>query len=87
MGAQPRIGAHPPARAELQPGLAREHHVGRDADAGDDKVEAAAARTGKTAAEIAAEYTDQWRRDPARLGCLAPSVVARAPAHLYFFLT
>jgi cysteinyl-tRNA synthetase len=57
-------------------------HLTSDADAGDDKVEAAAARTGKTAADIAAQYTEQWRRDRALLGCLEPSVLPRATDHI-----
>jgi cysteinyl-tRNA synthetase len=57
-------------------------HLTDDADAGDDKVEAAAARTGESAADIAARYTEQWRRDRARLRCLEPSVLPRATEHI-----
>lgn len=57
-------------------------HLTDDADQGDDKVEAAAARTGQTAAEIAAFYTEQWSRDRTLLGCLEPDVVPRAAAHV-----
>jgi cysteinyl-tRNA synthetase len=57
-------------------------HLTSDADSGDDKVEAAAARTGRSAADIAALYTDQWRHDRARLGCLEPAVLPRATDHI-----
>ena len=42
-------------------------HLTDDADAGEDKMERAAARTGRTAAEIADEYTEQWLADRRRL--------------------
>jgi len=57
-------------------------HLTDDADAGEDKVERAAAERGETAAEIAAEYTEQWLRDRARVGCLAPEVLCRATEHV-----
>jgi cysteinyl-tRNA synthetase len=57
-------------------------HLVSDADEGDDKMEAAAASTGKTAAEIAAFYTDQWADDRRRLGCLEPDLVPRAASHI-----
>jgi cysteinyl-tRNA synthetase len=57
-------------------------HLVSDADEGDDKMEAAAATTGKTAAEIAAFYTEQWAEDRRRLGCLDPDVTPRAAAHI-----
>lgn len=57
-------------------------HLVSDADAGDDKMEAAAARTGQSAAEIAARYTQQWADDRRRLGCLEPDVVPRAADHI-----
>ena len=44
-------------------------HLTDDADAGEDKMERAAARTGRTAAEIADEYTEQWLVDRRRLRC------------------
>jgi cysteinyl-tRNA synthetase len=57
-------------------------HLVSDADEGDDKMESAAAATGKSAAEIAAFYTEQWSSDRTRLGCLEPDVVPRAAAHI-----
>src|SRR5690606_17186591 len=47
-------------------------HLVSDADEGDDKMEAAARRTGQSAEEIAAVYTEQWANDRRRLGCLEP---------------
>ena len=57
-------------------------HLVSDADEGDDKMEAAAARTGQTAAEIAAAYTEQWAEDRRRLGCLEPDLTPRAADHI-----
>ena len=57
-------------------------HLVSDADEGEDKIEAAAARTGQTATEIAAFYTQQWAEDRARLGCLEPDVRPRAADHI-----
>lgn len=57
-------------------------HLVSDADEGDDKMEAAAARTGKTAAEIAAAYTEQWADDRRRLGCLEPDLTPKAADHI-----
>ena len=39
-------------------------HLVSDADEGDDKMEKAAASSGRTAAEIAAYYTEQWADRP-----------------------
>jgi cysteinyl-tRNA synthetase len=57
-------------------------HLTDDADAGEDKMERAAAERGKTAAEIAAQYTEQWLRDRERVGCLAPEVLCKATEHI-----
>ena len=57
-------------------------HLTDDGDDGDDKVEAAAKRTGRTAAEIAAHYTEQWATDRRLLGCLEPDELPRAAAHV-----
>jgi len=57
-------------------------HLTDDADAGDDKLEAAAARSGRRAQEIAAEFAAQWLRDRERVGCLAPEVLPRATEHI-----
>jgi cysteinyl-tRNA synthetase len=57
-------------------------HLTDDADAGEDKMEAAAARSGRRAEEIAAEYTAQWREDRRRLGCLEATVYCKATEHI-----
>jgi cysteinyl-tRNA synthetase len=57
-------------------------HLTDDADAGDDKMELAAARSGRRAADIAREYAEQWLRDRRRLGCLEPEVLCRASEHI-----
>ena len=57
-------------------------HLVSDADEGDDKMEAAAASAGSTAAEIAAHFTEQWATDRARLGCLEPDVLPKAASHI-----
>jgi len=57
-------------------------HLTDDADAGEDKMEVAARKSGRTAAEVAAEYTAQWLRDRRRLGCLEPEVLCRASEHI-----
>jgi len=57
-------------------------HLTSDADVGDDKMEQAAARTGRTAAEIAEHYTKLWLHDRERVGCLAPEVLCKATDHI-----
>lgn len=57
-------------------------HLASDADAGEDKMERAAARAGKSAAEIAAFYTEQWLHDRRRLGCLDPERLCKATEHI-----
>jgi len=57
-------------------------HLTDDADAGEDKMEVAARKSGRRAAEIAAEYTAQWLRDRRRLGCLDPEVLCKASEHI-----
>ena len=57
-------------------------HLVSDADTGEDKLEKAAASSGRSAADIAAEYTSQWRRDCARVNCLEASVYCRATDHI-----
>jgi cysteinyl-tRNA synthetase len=57
-------------------------HLVEDRDDTDDKMELAAAATGKTAAEIAAFYTEQWADDRRKLGCLEPDLVPRAASHI-----
>jgi cysteinyl-tRNA synthetase len=57
-------------------------HLVSDADEGDDKMEQAAATAGKTAAEVAAMFTQQWATDRARLGCLEPDILPKAADHI-----
>ena len=57
-------------------------HLTDDADAGEDKMELAARRSGRRAEEVAAEFTAQWLRDRRRLECLEPEVLCRASAHI-----
>jgi cysteinyl-tRNA synthetase len=77
-------------RALLAQGLAVEHvinvtdvgHLVGDADAGDDKMELAAAKTGRRAEDIATEYTAQWLRDRRLLNCADPDVLCKATEHI-----
>jgi len=57
-------------------------HLTDDADAGEDKIERAAAKQGMTAREIADQYTEQWLRDRAKVGCLPPEVLCKATEHI-----
>ncbi|MBI2709424.1 MAG: cysteine--tRNA ligase [Actinobacteria bacterium] len=57
-------------------------HLTDDASAGDDKMEEAARRTGQSAAEIAAHWTQQWLTDRRRLACCEPDVLPRAADHI-----
>jgi cysteinyl-tRNA synthetase len=57
-------------------------HLTSDADTGEDKMELGARREGKTAWDIAAFYTEAFRRDCARLNVLPPDVVCKATDHI-----
>ena len=57
-------------------------HLTDDADAGEDKMEVAARRSGRRAEEIAEQYTRQWMEDCRRVGCLEPHVTCRATDHI-----
>lgn len=57
-------------------------HLVSDADEGEDKVEAAAAREGVSVEEVTGRWTEQWANDRRRLGCLEPDVVPRAGDHV-----
>jgi cysteinyl-tRNA synthetase len=57
-------------------------HLTDDADAGEDKMEIAARRSGRRAADIAEEITAQWLADRRRLGCADPDVLCRASDHI-----
>ena len=58
------------------------HLTEDDLDQGEDKMEAAARQSGRTAAEVAAEYAGQWQVDRERLGCLPPEVLCKATEHV-----
>ena len=57
-------------------------HLTSDADAGDDKMELAAKKSGLRAGDIAARYQQEWVDDVTRLGCLPPDVLCRATDHI-----
>ena len=57
-------------------------HLTDDADAGEDKMERAAAERGETASAIADQYTNQWLRDREAVGCLPPEVLCKATEHI-----
>ncbi len=57
-------------------------HLTDDADAGEDKMEVAASKSGRRALDIAAEYTEQWRDDRRAVGCLEPEVLCKATEHI-----
>jgi cysteinyl-tRNA synthetase len=57
-------------------------HLVSDADEGEDKIEAAARKTGRTAEQIAAHYTQVWRDDGAAVNCLPPEHNPKATEHI-----
>lgn len=57
-------------------------HLVSDADEGEDKMEKGARRTGKTAWQIAAEYTQAFQADLQRLNILEPSRWCKATDHI-----
>jgi len=57
-------------------------HLVSDADEGEDKMEAAARRAGRSAEEIAEHYTRLWREDAAAVNCLPPEHNPRATEHI-----
>jgi len=57
-------------------------HLVDDADDGEDKMEKAAAESGRRAEDISAEYTAQWLDDRRRLNVAAPDVLCRATEHI-----
>jgi len=57
-------------------------HLVSDADEGEDKIEAAARREGKTAEEIAEHFTQVWRDDGAAVHCLPPEHNPKATEHI-----
>ncbi|MBI5201415.1 MAG: cysteine--tRNA ligase [Elusimicrobia bacterium] len=57
-------------------------HLTSDADTGEDKLELGAARTGKTAWEVAEFYTQTFVADSKQLNLLPPHVLCRATDHI-----
>ncbi|MHA7839083.1 MAG: cysteine--tRNA ligase [bacterium] len=57
-------------------------HLVSDADEGEDKMEAAARKAGRSAEEIAEHYTELWRQDGAAVNCLPPEHNPRASEHI-----
>lgn len=57
-------------------------HLTNDDDEGEDKVELAAKKEGKTAWEIASFYTDAFLADTAQLNILKPHIISKATAHI-----
>jgi cysteinyl-tRNA synthetase len=57
-------------------------HLTDDADAGEDKIERAAAEAGMSVGEIADRYTRQWLSDRERTRCLPPEVICKATEHI-----
>jgi cysteinyl-tRNA synthetase len=57
-------------------------HLVSDADEGEDKMESAARRAGRSAEEIAEHYTALWREDCAAVNCLPPTHNPKATEHI-----
>lgn len=57
-------------------------HLTSDADEGEDKMEKAAKKTGKSPWEIAEHFTDLFLKDIARLNIERPEVIAKATDHI-----
>lgn len=57
-------------------------HLTSDADTGEDKMEKAAAASGKSAWDIASAYTDAFHQDRDALNILPPAVECRATDHI-----
>jgi cysteinyl-tRNA synthetase len=57
-------------------------HLVSDADTGEDKMEKGSRRTGKTAWQIAEEYTQQFMEDLRSLNILTPDIICKATDHI-----
>ena len=57
-------------------------HLTSDEDAGEDKMEKGAARTGKSVWEVAEFYTQAFQKDISRLNILQPTVWCKATDHI-----
>lgn len=58
------------------------HLTQEDLDSGDDKIEKAAAKEGKTPEQIAEFYTDEFLKDLHELAIIPPSVMPKASDHV-----
>ena len=52
-------------------------HLTNDSDDGDDKMEVAAQKSGRTAADVAEEFTQKWLQDRRWVNCLEPDVIPK----------
>jgi cysteinyl-tRNA synthetase len=57
-------------------------HLVSDADEGEDKMEAAARQSGRSALEIAEHFTTLWKEDCAAVNCLPPTHNPKATEHI-----
>ncbi|MCK6579797.1 MAG: cysteine--tRNA ligase [Anaerolineae bacterium] len=57
-------------------------HLTSDADTGEDKLEVGSRRTGRTAWDIAEEYTGAFKDDLARLNIVEPTIWCKATDHI-----
>jgi cysteinyl-tRNA synthetase len=57
-------------------------HLVSDADAGEDKLEKGAKKTGKTVWEVAAFYTDFFMKTMAAMNTIPPTVIPKATDHI-----
>ena len=57
-------------------------HLTSDADEGEDKMQTAAKKTGKSPWEIAEHFTELFLKDTARLNIERPEIVAKATEHI-----
>ena len=57
-------------------------HLTSDSDTGDDKMELAAQKSGRSAADIAEEFTQKWLQDRRWVNCLEPDVYCKATEHI-----
>ncbi len=57
-------------------------HLVSDADTGEDRMEKGSRRTGKSAWDIAEEYTQEFKKDMHRLNIQEPSIWCRATDHI-----
>ena len=61
-------------------------HLTSDSDSGEDKMEVARKREGKTAMEIAKFYTDAFFEDFDKVNCRRPDIVSPATENIDFYI-